>query len=129
MTTETPQPALRLESPEGRTALGTTRVANEVVAWISALAALQVDGVHAMYQPSGRSIDRILRRPVAHRGARVQLREDQSLDVDVWVVLIAGNNVQQVGSEVQRRIADAIERMLGLAIASVNVHISEVVFS
>ena len=129
MTTEAHQPALRLDGPEGRSALGTTHVANEVVAWISALAALQVEGVHAMYQPSGRSIDRILRRPVAHRGARVHLREDQSLDVDVWVVLVAGNNVQHVGSEVQRRIADAIEKMLGLAIASVNVHISEVVFS
>ena len=129
MTTEAPPPALRLDDPEGRTPLGTTRVANEVVAWISALAALQVDGVHAMYQPSGRSIDRILRRPVAHRGARVNLRDDQSLDVDVWVVLIAGNNVQQVGSEIQRRIANAIEKMLGLSVASVNVHVSEVVFS
>lgn len=129
MTTEAPPPGLRLEDPEGRAALGTTQVANEVVAWISALAALQVEGVHAMYQPSGRSIDRILRRPVAHRGAKVVLREDQSLDVDVWIVLIAGNNVQQVGAEVQRRVADAIEKMLGLAVASVNVHVSEVVFS
>lgn len=127
MTTETP--SLRLENPEGRTSLGVTRVANEVVAWITALAALQVEGVHAMYQPSGRSIDRILRRPVAHRGARVLLRPDQSLDVDVWVVLVAGNNVQQVGSEIQRRVADAIEKMLGLTVASVNVHVSEVVFS
>ena len=56
---------------EGREAIGATRVANEVVASIAALAALQVDGVNAMYQPAGQQIDRILRRVYAHRGVRV----------------------------------------------------------
>lgn len=121
--------AVQLAHPDGRQPLGVTRVANEVVAWIAVLAALQVDGVPAMYQPSGQSIDRILRRPVAHRGARVELREDGALDVDLWLVLLAGHSVPQVGAEVQHRVADAIERMLGMEIRSVNVHISEVVFS
>ncbi|MGI8847889.1 MAG: Asp23/Gls24 family envelope stress response protein [Candidatus Dormibacteria bacterium] len=122
-------PGLRLERPEGRAQLGVTRVANEVVAWIAALTALQVEGVHAMYQPSSQSIERILRRPAAHRGARVQVRANSSLDVDLWIVIVSGHNVQRVGSEVQRRVADAIDRMLGLEMAAVNVHISEVVFS
>jgi uncharacterized alkaline shock family protein YloU len=123
------QPGVRLADPDGRHPLGVTRVANEVVAWIAVLAALQVEGVTNMYQPSGQSIDRILRRPLAHRGARVALREDGALDIGVWLVLLAGHSVPQVGAEVQRRVADAIERMLGMEIASVNVHISEVVFS
>ena len=113
----------------GRRPLGVTRVANEVAAWIAVLSALQVPGVHAMYQAAGQSLDRILRHSSAHRGARVVLREPGTLDVDLWVVLLAGHSVPKVGAEVQRRVADAIERMLGLEAGNINVHVSEVVFA
>ena len=125
------QPAtmeLGTDDGDGRTGFGATRVANDVVAWIAALTALQVDGVHAMYRPNGQSIDRILRRRVAHRGARVELRDDGLL-IDLWIVIRAGTNVAAVGAEVQRAVADAIERMLGLHLLAVNVFVSEVVFT
>ncbi|MBJ7610221.1 MAG: Asp23/Gls24 family envelope stress response protein [Candidatus Dormibacteraeota bacterium] len=111
-----------------RSAIGATRVANDVVAWIAALTALQVRGVHAMYRPSGQSIDRILRRRVAHRGARVELRDDGLL-IDLWIVMEAGTNVAAVGAEVQASVGETIRRMLGLPLAAVNVFISEVVFT
>jgi uncharacterized alkaline shock family protein YloU len=113
---------------DGRDAIGATRVANDVVAWIAALTALQVSGVHAMYRPSGQSIDRILRRRLAHRGARVELRDD-GLRIDLWIVMEAGANVAAVGAEVQRSVGDAIRRMLGLPLSAVNVFVSEVVFT
>ena len=113
---------------DGRGAIGATRVANDVVAWIAALTALQVRGVHAMYRPSGQSIDRILRRRVAHRGARVELRDD-GLRIDLWIVMEAGANVAAIGAEVQRSVGDAIRRMLGMPLAAINVFISEVVFT
>ena len=113
----------------GRRPLGVTRVANEVVAWIAVLTALQVPGVHAMYQAAGQSLERILRRSHAHRGARVELRGGTTLDVDLWVVMLAGNSVPKVGAEVQQRVADAVERMLGLEVGNINVHVSEVVFA
>lgn len=109
-------------------AAGQTRVANDVVAWIAALTALQVDGVHAMYRSGGQQLDRILRRPVAHRGVRVTLESDGALRVDLWIVIQAGTNVPTVAGDVQRRVADALDRMLGMRIAAVNVTISEVVF-
>jgi uncharacterized alkaline shock family protein YloU len=115
----------------GRERLGTVRVANEVVARISALAALEVDGVHAMYQTGGGSqqLDRIRRRPAAHRGVRVELLDDDRLRLDLYVVMEAGTHLPVMGATVQRRVADAIDRMLGLAIAEVNVFVSEVIFS
>ncbi|GAC1341377.1 MAG: hypothetical protein NVSMB29_11730 [Candidatus Dormibacteria bacterium] len=112
---------------DGRDRLGTTRVANDVVAWIAALSALEVPGVHAMYRPGGQSIDRILRRPVAHRGVRVEV-DAATLRLDVWVVMEAGTDLPATGAAVQRRVADAIERMLGLTVSELNVYISEVVF-
>ena len=120
---------LQLEPTMGRGHLGSTRVANEVVAWIAALAALEVPGVHAMYQASGQQLDRILRRPVAHRGVLVELLDDQRLKLDLHVVIQAGADVPLMGADVQRRVADAIDKMLGLELAEVNVYVSEVVFA
>jgi len=130
MKTSDPSSSALLELGDGgddRASLGTTRVANEVIASIAALAALQVDGVHAMYHHAGQQLDRILRRAYAHRGVRVELVDD-ALHLDLWIVIEAGGNVPAVGAEVQRRVADAVDRMLGLRIAEVNVFVSEVIF-
>jgi uncharacterized alkaline shock family protein YloU len=124
-----PQPPLQLAEPPGRDRLGTVRVANEVVAWIAALAALEVTGVHAMYQTGAQQIDRILRRPVAHRGVKVVMQPDDTLQIDVHVVMEAGADLPEMGAEVQRRVARAIEKMLGLDLTEVNVYVNEVVFS
>jgi uncharacterized alkaline shock family protein YloU len=123
-----PPEAMQLEGPPDRQRLGTTRVANDVVAWIAALSALEVQGVHALFHPGSQSIDRILRRPAAHRGVRVEMQEDGRLKLDVHLVMDSGHGVPQVGGAVQSRVADAIDRMLGLPIAEVNVLIGEVVF-
>lgn len=128
MTDTTTGASLQLNRVDnGRAALGTTRVANQVVASIAALAALEVGGVHAMYHPGAQPLERITRRAHAHRGVRVDFLEG-ALRLDVYIVVEAGGNVQSIGSEVQRRIVDAVERMLDLSIAAVNVYISEVVF-
>ncbi len=119
---------LQLGDPgNGRDRLGTTRVANDVEAWIAALSALEVPGVHAMYRPGGQSIDRVLRRPVAHRGVRVEVDGD-TLHLDLWIVMEAGTDLPATGAAVQRRVADAVDRMLGLTVVELNVYISEVVF-
>jgi uncharacterized alkaline shock family protein YloU len=123
----TPETLQLAETGNGRTSLGTTRVANQVVASIAALSALQVQGVAAMYHPGAQPIDRIVRRSHAHRGVRVELR-DSTLHLDLWIVMEAGGNVPVVGAAVQRRVAEAIERMLDMRVAEVNVFVSEVVF-
>jgi uncharacterized alkaline shock family protein YloU len=112
-----------------RQRLGATRVANEVVAQIAALTALDVPGVHAMYHAGGaQQIDRILRRGSAHKGVRVEMLPDDSLRLDLYVVMEAGTDLPRMGGEVQRRVAENIEKQLGLELAEVNVFISEVNF-
>ena len=113
---------------DSRSPLGTTRVANEVVASIAALAALQVRGVHAMYHPGAQPIERIVRRSLAHRGVRVELIDD-ALRLDLFIVMEAGGSVPAVGAEVQRRVVDAVDRMLDLRVAEANVFVSEGVFA
>jgi len=115
------------EAGNGRSPLGTTRVANEVVASIAALAALQVPGVHAMYHPGSQPIN-IVRRSQAHRGVRVELVDD-ALRLDMFIVMEAGGSVPAVGAEIQRRVVDAVDRMLDLRVSEANVFVSEVVFT
>lgn len=125
----TPAPSVQLNRGDnGRGAPGTTRVANQVVASIAALAALDVPGVHAMYQPGAQPLERITRRAQGYRGVRVDFI-DGALRLNMYIVVEAGVNVQEVGSEVQRRVLDAVDRMLDLSVAEVNVFISEVVFA
>ena len=124
-----PRQPLQLSAGDDRTGQGSVRVANEVVAWIAALTALEVEGVAAMYHPTGQQIDRILRRPAAHRGVRVGILDDKSIRLDLWIVMTAGGNVPHVGAEVQQKVADAVDRMLGLRVIEANVYISEVVFA
>ena len=121
-------PPLAVDDADGRGSLGVTRVANDVVAWIVALTALQVEGVSAMYRPGGQSIERILRRRYAHRGVRIDLR-NTGLFIDLWIVMEAGANLAAVGAQVQTSVGDAIRRMLGLHLGAVNVFVSEVVFT
>ena len=123
-----PPPLQLNRADNGRTPLGTTRVANQVVASIAALAALDVGGVHAMYHPGAQPLERITRRAYAYRGVRVDL-VDGALRLDVYIVVEAGLNVQSIGSEVQRRVVDAVDRMLDLSVAEVNIFVSEVVFA
>lgn len=122
---------LDIPGDDGRQRLGATRVANEVVAQIAALTALEVRGVHAMYHASGNQgqLDRILRRTGAHRGVRVELMDDDTLRLDLYVVMEEGTDLPRMGAEVQRQVADAIDRMLGLGLRAVNVFVSEVAFS
>lgn len=115
-------------SEGGAEPLGTTRVANEVVAWIAALAALEVDGVHAMYQPGGPQFGRILRRPAAHEGVRVEFKEGRPLKLDLFIVIDSAINVPAMGAEVQRHVSETIHKMLGLDIAEINVFVNEVAF-
>jgi uncharacterized alkaline shock family protein YloU len=122
----TTQPLQLSGGGEGR-AIGATRVANEVVGHIAALAALQVEGVHALYHAGATSIDRLVRRAHASRGVRVQMI-DGALHIDIWIAMEAGGNVPAIGAEVQRQVADAIDRMLDLRVSEINVFVSEIVF-
>jgi uncharacterized alkaline shock family protein YloU len=122
---------LDIPGDDGRHRLGATRVANEVVAQIAALTALEVSGVHALYHATGNQgqLDRILRRSGAQRGVRVELMDDDTLRLDLYVVMEAGVDLPRMGAEVQRKVADAIDRMLGLGLREVNIFVSEVAFS
>jgi uncharacterized alkaline shock family protein YloU len=93
---------------------GTASVAGDVLASYAADAAREVEGVAGLVE--GR---------LPRQGA-VRISVDDGVTVELHLVLARGAPAQQVGAEVQRRVADYLERMAGARPRAVDVVIDEI---
>lgn len=104
-------------------AQGTTTIAPGVLVTIARLTALGVPGVAAMAHVPG-GANRLFRRG-SGEGVRIEV-SDNSVDVDLFLVLDQGTNVRDVSRNVQAEVARAIELMVGMQVSKVDVHIEDV---
>src|SRR2546423_10189119 len=96
---------------------GSVRVANEVIASIAALAAREVDGVAGLDQTNARHFGDWIKRETAHRGVRVALDSQHKIHLEVFVTVTAGGPPVEGAQPVQDNVIEAVEPMLGLAVA------------
>ena len=94
---------------------GSASVAADVLASYAADAAREVDGVHGLVE--GR---------LPRQGAVRVDETDGRATVELHLELEWGASAQAVGSEVQRRVADYLERMAGARPGAVNVVVDEI---
>jgi uncharacterized alkaline shock family protein YloU len=109
-------------------AVGSIRVANEVIASIAAMAAREIEGVAALDQANARHFGDWIKRETAHRGVRVVLDSLRKIHLEVFVTVSAGVNLLEVAERVQDNVIEAVERMLGLEVAEVHVFVSSIAF-
>lgn len=107
---------------------GSIRVANEVIASIAGMAAREIDGVAQLDEASARHLGDWLTRDTAHGGVRVSLDAERKIHLEVFVTVEAAAHLRQVAVSVQDNVVEAVERMLGLEVAEVNVLVSSVAF-
>lgn len=93
---------------------GTASVAVDVLASYAADAAREVEGVAGLVE--GR---------LPRQGA-VRVGVEDGVTVELHLGLAAGASAQEVGAEVQRRVADYLERMAGARPNAVDVVIEEI---
>ena len=93
---------------------GTASVAGDVLASYAADAAREVEGVAGLVE--GR---------LPRQGA-VRINADDGMTVELHLELARGAPAQEVGAEVQRRVADYLEQMAGTRPRAVDVVIDEV---
>jgi uncharacterized alkaline shock family protein YloU len=93
---------------------GTASVAGDVLASYAADAAREVEGVAGLVE--GR---------LPRQGA-VRISVDEGVTVELHLVLARRASAQEVGAEVQRRVADYLERMAGARPRAVDVVIDEI---
>ena len=107
---------------------GGVRVANEVIASIAAMAACEVEGVAEMDEANARHFGDWLSRQSAHRGVRVQVDAERAIHLEVFLQVRSSAVVPNVAERVQSNVVEAVERMLGLDVAAVDVFVSSVAF-
>ncbi len=102
---------------------GKTTIAPDVLLTIAKLSALGVPGVaHMSPVPGG--VNRLFRRGVGD-GVRIEVK-DQSVAVDLYLVVRHDVNVQETSRAVQAEAARAIHEMVGMDVLAVNVYIEDV---
>lgn len=108
---------------------GTVSFATDVVATIAGLAATEVEGVASMSSPSSALADMFSRKNTRNftKGVRIDLDGD-CVTVDVTIVVEYGSPVPDVARSIQENVKKAIETMSGLAVHSVDVHVSGISF-
>ncbi|NMC78338.1 MAG: Asp23/Gls24 family envelope stress response protein [Chloroflexi bacterium] len=110
----------RLNSP------GKTTIAPEVLETIARLTALSVPGVNRLVPvPSG--VDRLFKR-AANEGVQLNV-ENNTVYVDLYVILNRDVNVRDVSHAIQTKVARAISEMVGMEIGKVNIHIEDIAYN
>lgn len=109
---------IKLENGDGKII-----IVDEVIAIITALAAMEVDGVASMAGNATRELISKLGIKSLSKGVSVEVTKD-TVTVEASVNLKYGYNVKVVSEKVQERVKNAIENMTGLHVADINVCVS-----
>ena len=107
---------------EGR-ARGKTSIAPGVLITMARLTALGVPGVAGMAPIPG-GVNRLFRRG-AGEGVRIEVEGD-NVSVDLHLILDQGTNVREVSRKVQAEVARAIQDMIGMQVARIDVHVEDI---
>ncbi len=105
--------------------LGEVKIADEVVAVIAGLAAMEVDGVASMAGSSPKDIASRLGVKSMTKGVRVDVLEG-IVTAALTLNLKYGYNIKETTGKVQEKVKAAIENMTGLDVADVNIRITGV---
>jgi uncharacterized alkaline shock family protein YloU len=108
------------EYPESR---GKTTIDPGVLINIAKLAALSVDGVSSM-SPGPHSIESIFKSSYSG-GVNINV-ENNTVDVDLYLVLKSDSDLYKISEKVQNKVARAITEMVGMEIGRVNIHIEDI---
>ena len=103
--------------------VGSVKIADDVVARIAALAALEVDGVSAMAGNYTSDVLEKVSRKNLSKGAKVLL-SDREVKVDLALMMSYGFNIPATCRQAQTKVKASVENMTGLEVTDVNIRIA-----
>ncbi|MGI6003964.1 MAG: Asp23/Gls24 family envelope stress response protein [Christensenellales bacterium] len=101
---------------------GQISFADDVIAVIAGLAAIEIDGVVAMSGGIADGIAEMLGKKNLTRGVKVEVG-NQETAIDLDIVGEYGVNLPEVCRKVQENVRKAVENMTGLSVVEVNVNV------
>ena len=103
--------------------IGTVKIADDVVAMIAALAAMEVDGVASMNgNVANEFLSRVGVKGLA-KGVRVEIF-NKKVKVELAITMEYGFNIPATCQRVQNKVKNAIENMTGVEVAEGNTRIA-----
>jgi uncharacterized alkaline shock family protein YloU len=108
-------------------ASGEFEIGDTVIAKIAHMACREVEGVHALGGATSRALSSLRVADTRTQGVTVDLRGD-SVDVDITLVVTYGRSIPEVAQACREQVRTRIEATTGLAVATVNVVVSDIYF-
>ena len=105
--------------------IGEVNIADEVVAIIAGLAAMEVEGVASMAGNATRELISKLGMKSLSKGVKVDVL-DGIVTVSLTLNLLYGYGVKDISVKVQEKVKSSIENMTGLEVADVNIRVAGV---
>ena len=105
--------------------IGEVKIADEVVAIIAGLAAMEVEGVASMAGNATRELISKLGMKSLSKGVKVDVL-DGIVTVSLTLNLLYRYGVKDISVKVQEKVKSSIENMTGLEVADVNIRVAGV---
>jgi uncharacterized alkaline shock family protein YloU len=106
---------------------GTVTIAPWVLHTIVRMTTLATPGVARLGGGWLADAERLLGKPGGSSGVEIEV-QDNSVTVNLYLVAERGTNMLKLGRTLQTEITRAIEDMIGMEVAAVNVHVQDVVY-
>lgn len=98
--------------------IGKTTIAPTVLSTIAKLTTLEVPGVSRMADIKQLST-------LENEGVKVEVKDDL-IFVDLYIIISSNHNARLIAETIQRKVTRAITEMVGMEVAQINVHITDV---
>ncbi|HBG77004.1 Asp23/Gls24 family envelope stress response protein [Eubacteriales bacterium mix99] len=102
---------------------GNVTFADEVVAIIAGLAAMEIPGVSAM---SSGIMEKLGKKNLS-RGVKVEVGEKETA-IDLYLIVDYGVRIPDIAWNIQENVKKTVETMTGLHVIEVNIHIQGIDF-
>ena len=110
---------------------GEIRVSEKVIASVAKTAVIEVEGVVGIAGENDKintMLDKFLNtNKKGVTGIIVDIKENNELSVEIHVVLKYGANLIHIAKNIQEKVKDAVESMVGMPVMDIDVHVDEIV--
>ena len=100
---------------------GSIQISEDVVASVTGMAVLEVEGVCGLSSSIGTDIAEMLGMKTLSKGVWLSTTETGALRIDCDVVSKFGQNIFELAKNVQENVKSSVESVTGLRVAEVNV--------
>jgi len=114
-----------MQSEESRTDLGSIRIHKNVIASISSLAILEIEGVKRVGGDLKSGIMELVGKK-AFSSIKVDISKNEEVKLDIPVVIKYGYNIPEVANRAQESVRNALEKMTNLSVKDININVQRI---